>query len=61
LGVKVQRVFRGVTYHIAVRRGEQPGVWVDGKAIAGNIIPIPQAGKQEVNVVVVAGFPKNLS
>jgi cellobiose phosphorylase len=52
-GCKIQRVFRGVTYHIEVRRGEEAGVWVDGKAVEGNIIPLPPIDKQVVSVDVV--------
>ena len=52
-GCKVQRVFRGVTYHIEVRRGEKPGVWVDGKPIEGSIVPLPPQGTREVQVVAV--------
>ena len=52
-GCKIQRVFRGVTYHIEVRRGEEAGVWVDGKALEGNIIPLPSINAQDVRVEVV--------
>ena len=52
-GCQVQRLFRGVTYQIEMRRGEKAGVWVDGKAIQGNIIPLPPAGTQVVRVEVV--------
>jgi cellobiose phosphorylase len=54
-GCKVQRVFRGVTYHIEVRRGEKTGVWVDGKAMGGSVVPLPPPGAQELRVEVVIG------
>ncbi len=52
---QVQRVFRGVTYHIKMHRGATPGVWVDGKAIEGNVIPLPVGGVKDVQVEVVVG------
>ena len=52
-GFTARRVFRGVTYHIAVRRarrGATPGLWVDGQPLAGDIVPFPAAGVREVRV-----------
>jgi cellobiose phosphorylase len=41
-GFKLSRVFRGTRYDIAVRRGGQPGLRVDGKAVGGNLVrPVP--------------------
>jgi cellobiose phosphorylase len=54
-GCKVQRVFRGVTYHIEMRRGAKAGVWVDGRAIEGNIIPLPSINTKDVRIEVVVG------
>ena len=51
-GFQVQRIFRGVTYHITVKRGETPGLLVDGKPIQGNIVPLPRKGTKEVKVEV---------
>jgi cellobiose phosphorylase len=47
------RVFRGVTYHIQVERagdGNSVSLVVDGKAIAGNIVPLPKNGNKTVRV-----------
>ncbi|MCR5311060.1 MAG: glycosyl transferase [Lachnospiraceae bacterium] len=55
---KVTRKFRGATYHIDVKTGgAQKGVkslTVDGKEIAGTVIPFEE-GKKEYNVQVVMG------
>ncbi len=54
-GFKVVRIYRGVRYEIKMdRRGQGNSVhlMVDGKPINGNIIPIPQQGKTQVNVLV---------
>jgi cellobiose phosphorylase len=51
----VTRSFRGVTYHILIKRtglGNQVEIEVDGNSIAGNIIPTPAIGVESVNVVV---------
>jgi cellobiose phosphorylase len=55
-GFSAFRIFRGVKYYVTVeRRG--PGnivfLTVDGKNIAGNIIPLPTDGKINVDVKVV--------
>jgi cellobiose phosphorylase len=49
--VRVKRLFRGVVYTIAITRAGKPGLVVDGKSVAGNIIP-PVAGKTAVSVEV---------
>jgi cellobiose phosphorylase len=52
----VKRIFQGVQYDIAVKRegkGNAVRLTVDGKAIAGNVIPTPPAGVTEVMVEAV--------
>ncbi|HWQ03992.1 MAG TPA: glycosyl transferase [Longilinea sp.] len=54
-GFEVRRVYRGVTYNIQVIRqgvGNRVRLEVNGKAVDGNVIPIPTAGVREVNVQV---------
>jgi len=54
-GFRAVRRFRGVTYHITVRR-EGPGntvkLSVDGQPVAGDVIPPPTDGRSEVTVEV---------
>ncbi len=54
-GFTVTRQFRGVTYHITIRR-EGPGhtvaLTVDGQPIAGQIVPAP-VGKAECEVLAI--------
>jgi cellobiose phosphorylase len=55
-GFKATRVFRGVTYHIAVERageGNAVSLTVDGELVAGDIVPIPAAGQTDVQVRVL--------
>jgi cellobiose phosphorylase len=52
-GFTAQRVFRGVRYHITVERGPQAGMTVDGKAVEGNVVPLPVSGNQNVSVRLV--------
>ena len=52
-GFTARRVFRGVTYHIIVRRGDRPGLRVDGLSLAGDIVPFPPAGITEVQVELI--------
>jgi cellobiose phosphorylase len=59
-GFTVQRKFRGVTYTIAVKnpKGKSKGVkslLVDGKKIAGNVIPLPVPGTTAVKIEVTLG------
>jgi cellobiose phosphorylase len=52
-GFAAKRVYRGVTYRITVERvgvGNRVSLTVDGKPIAGNIVPLPPAGQTEVMV-----------
>jgi len=54
-GFRATRVFRGVTYHIDVKRegkGSQASLEVDGIAIKGNTITPPSDGRKEVSVKV---------
>ncbi len=55
-GFTAVRSYRGVEYHVNVRRaagGEAPGVRVDGSPIAGKTLPLPQEGVERVDVEVV--------
>ncbi len=57
-GFTATRLFRGVTYHITVKRqgaGNTVSLRVDGKSVAGTLIPLPAAGQTEVVVEVVLG------
>ncbi|OQA15477.1 MAG: N,N'-diacetylchitobiose phosphorylase [Chloroflexi bacterium ADurb.Bin360] len=57
-GFTATRLFRGVTYHITVKRqgaGNTVSLRVDGKPVAGTLIPLPAAGQTEVVVEVVLG------
>ncbi len=52
-GFKAVRVFRGVAYHITVRRagsGNSISLSVDGMPLEGNIIPLPPEGTKIVRV-----------
>jgi cellobiose phosphorylase len=53
-GFEATRIFRGVTYHINVERqgsGNAVSLDVDGKSIAGDVVPL-QTGKTECTVLV---------
>ena len=53
-GFEATRIFRGVTYHISVERqgsGNDVSLVVDGKAVAGNVVPL-QDGKTDCAVSV---------
>ncbi len=55
-GFTAQRVFRGVTYHITVRRagsGNRVFLMVDGEPVEGTIIPFPAEDTKEVRVEVI--------
>jgi cellobiose phosphorylase len=57
-GFQATRQFRGVTYYIDVRRagpGNAVALTVDGQAVAGDLVPLPAAGQDEVRVVVEVG------
>ena len=52
-GFKATRIFRGVTYSIAIERGGEGNhiaLTVDGLPIEGDIVPIPTDGRKEVEV-----------
>ncbi len=54
-GFTAQRIFRGVTYAITVRRagpGNSVALVVDGHPVEGNIVPLPPEGQKEVVVDV---------
>lgn len=54
-GFTAQRIFRGVNYQISVERqgaGNSVALEVDGKAVSGNIIPLPAEGTKKVTVKV---------
>ena len=54
-GFQATRVFRGVTYHIAVERagkGNAVSLTVDGQPVEGNVVHLPSSGKTEVEVKV---------
>ena len=48
----VTRVFRGVTYRIAMKRTGERTVSVDGKLLDGDIVPVPSDGAKPVEVAV---------
>jgi cellobiose phosphorylase len=55
-GFEAIRSYRGVRYVIQVVRkgsGNKVQLEVDGKPIAGNIVPVPPSGTQEVKVVAI--------
>ncbi len=55
-----RRVFRGVTYHIRVRRvgpGNRVSLRVDGRPIAGDVVLLPPPETREVRVEVEIGDP----
>jgi len=55
-GFSVSRLFRGVRYDISVTRegkGSSVAMSVDGKGLAGNVVPVPPAGVTSVSVRVV--------
>jgi cellobiose phosphorylase len=57
-GFKATRIYRGVTYHISVERvggGNAVALSVDGRAIEGNVVPIPPQGQKMVLVQVALG------
>ena len=51
-GCRIIRLFRGTLYDIAVHRGEDKGVSVNGKRIEGNTIPLTDAKKCKVVVTL---------
>jgi cellobiose phosphorylase len=54
-GFRATRIYRGVLYHITVERaapGDSPLFKVDGRPMAGNVVPLPPADQAEVKVQV---------
>jgi cellobiose phosphorylase len=54
-GFTARRVFRGVTYHITVKRagpGNAVALTADGQPVGGNRVPLPPPGVEEVRVLV---------
>ena len=50
--VSAERDFRGARYFISYRRGEEKGLFVDGKKLDGNKIPVFEKGtKHQVTVI----------
>ncbi len=57
-GFSATRQFRGVTYHIDVRRtgpGNAVALMVDGRPVAGDVVPLPRAGQTVVRVQAMVG------
>jgi len=55
-GITATRIFRGVTYKIAVERkgaGNKVALTVDGAPIEGNIVSAPADGRKEVSIAAV--------
>ncbi len=55
---RVTRIFRGVTYQIAVKRkgpGNAVRLEVDGVPIAGNLIPLPEGEQKIIQVTAWLG------
>ena len=55
-GFRATRIFRGVSYHIEVRRegdGNEIALTVDGAPIVGDIVPAPADGRRDVEVIGV--------
>ena len=49
---RIERLFRGTRYEITVRRGTEKGLTVEGKAIAGNTVPLTDAPVCRVTVTI---------
>jgi cellobiose phosphorylase len=55
-GFTATRLFRGVNHRISVERigkGNSISLTVDGEPVAGSIVPLPPAGRDEVQVKVI--------
>ena len=55
-GFTAKRIFRGVTYHISIKRMSDdvlPSLKVNGKEVVGNIVPFQENGKSQVYVKLV--------
>ncbi len=49
---RITRLFRGTRYDITVRRGENKGLLVDGRPVAGNTVPLTAAKQCSVVVTI---------
>lgn len=57
-GFTARRVFRGVTYHIGVRRvgpGNRVSLRVNGQLIEGSVVPLPPPGMEVIQVDIEIG------
>jgi cellobiose phosphorylase len=57
-GFKARRMFRGVTYHVTVKRagrGNRVSLKVNGKPVQGDIVPFPAEGVASMEVEAVLG------
>ncbi len=57
-GYQATRLYQGVRYDISVERhgpGPEASLEVDGKPVAGNLIPLPPAGTKKASVLVRLG------
>jgi cellobiose phosphorylase len=55
-GFAAQRVFRGITFDISVKRagaGHTVALLVDGQPVAGNVAPLPADGRTSVRVEAI--------
>ncbi len=52
-GFEAARICRGRKYHITVKQGENKGLTVNGKILAGNLVPWDIPGDGEVEVTLV--------
>jgi cellobiose phosphorylase len=55
-GFTATRIYRGATYQITVKRagiGNTVSIKVDGRALSGNVLPLPSKGHSEIKVEVL--------
>ena len=51
-GFAARRLFRGAVYDIEVERGPEQSLAVDGVPIDGDVVPLPEPGRDRVDVRV---------
>jgi len=51
-GCRITRRFRGTLYDIAIRRGKEKGIVVNGKRVEGNLIPLTDAPTCDVILTI---------
>ncbi|MCL2222748.1 MAG: glycosyl transferase [Oscillospiraceae bacterium] len=51
--VRIKRLYRGANYDITIKRDGERGLWVDGKRVEGDVVPIAPEG-ETVSVVCVS-------